>query len=150
MRILVDTNVVLDVLMARKPHLARSLEVVAAIESGRVRGVLGATTVTTLFYLAARAVGPDEARRHLRALLAVFDVAAVDRAVLARALDAGFADFEDGVLHGSAQAANVDAVVTRDRSGFAGSVLPVFTPEAFLAAIRGVSDDGGVPGCTPT
>jgi predicted nucleic acid-binding protein len=142
-RVLVDTNVVLDVLMARAPHLERALTLFAAIESGRVRGVLGATTVATVFHHATRSVGANAARRHVRALLELFDVASVDRAVLARALDAGFADFEDGVLHEAAGAAGADAIVTRDHSGFASATLPVFTPAAFLAALRGAADMDG-------
>lgn len=144
MRVLIDTNVVLDVLMAREPHLERALALFGAIESGRLRGVLGATTVTTIFYLAAKAAGAEAARRHVRVLLELFDVASVDRAVLMRALDAGFADFEDGILHEAAGAAGADAVVTRDRSGFASATLPVFTPAAFLAALRGAADVDGV------
>ena len=144
MRVLIDTNVVLDVLMAREPHLERALALFAAIETGRVRGVLGATTVTTVFYLASKAVGAEAARRHVRALLELFDVAPVDRAVLGRALDAGFADFEDGVLHEVAGSAGVDAIVTRDRIGFASATLPVFTPAAFLAALHGAADSDRV------
>lgn len=142
MRVLVDTNVVLDVLMAREPHLEHALAVVAAAESGRVRGVLGATTVTTVFDLAAKSAGVEAARRHVGALLELFDVAAVDRTVLVRALDAGFDDYEDGVLHEAAAAAGANAIVTRDRSGFRAATLPVFTPEAFLAALQGAADRG--------
>lgn len=139
MRVLIDTNVVLDVLMAREPHLERALALFAAIETGRVRGVLGATTVTTVFYLAAKAVGPEPAREHVRRLLELFDVASVDRNVLVGALDARFGDFEDGVLHEAARATGADAIVTRDRAGFAAATLPVFTPDAFLAALRGAA-----------
>ncbi|MBW6454535.1 MAG: PIN domain-containing protein [Trueperaceae bacterium] len=137
MRILVDTNVVLDVLMARRPHVDHALAVFALVDSGRVRGVLGATTITTVFYLAAKGVGVTQARAHVRSLLDLFDVASVDRAVLVAALEAGFDDFEDGVLHEAAVVAGVDAIVSRDGAGFAAASLPVFTPSAFLAAVRG-------------
>jgi predicted nucleic acid-binding protein len=136
-RILIDTNVVLDVLMARQPHLDHALAVVALVDARRVSGVLGATTLTTIFYLLAKAVGVADAHAHLRSLLDLFDVAAVDRAVLIGALDAGFEDFEDGVLHQAATLAGVDAIVTRDVAGFAAASLPVFTPAAFLATVRG-------------
>ena len=137
MRILIDTNVVLDVLIARRPHVDHALAIFSLVDSGRVRGVLGATTITTVFYLATKGVGVAQARLHVRSLLDLFDVASVDRAVLVAALDAGFDDFEDGVLHEAAVVAGVDAVVTRDGAGFAASSLPVFTPSAFLAAVHG-------------
>jgi predicted nucleic acid-binding protein len=138
-RVLIDTNVVLDVLMAREPHVEQAMAVFALADEGRVTGVLGATTVTTVFYLAAKAVGVAEARVHVRSLLDLFDVAAIDRAVLVRALDSGFDDFEDGVLHEAAVSAGVDAVLTRDGAGFVAAALPVFTPAAFLAAVRGAA-----------
>lgn len=144
MRVLVDTNVVLDVLMAREPHVQHALALFAAVESGLVQGVLGATCLTTVFNLAAKAVGAVAARRHVRALLDLFDVAAVDRTVVVRALDAGFSDFEDAVLHEAARAAGVDAIVTRDSGGFAAATLPVFAPDAFLAALRDGPDDHDV------
>ena len=137
MRILIDTNVVLDVLIARRPHVDHALAIFSLVDSGRVRGVLGATTITTVFYLATKGVGVAQARLHVRSLLDLFDVASVDRAVLVAALDAGFDDFEDGVLHEAAVVAGVDAIVTRDGVGFSSASLPVFSPSAFLAAVRG-------------
>ena len=137
MRVLIDTNVVLDVLMARTPHVDHALAIFTLADSGRVRGVLGATTITTVFYLATEGVGVARAREHVRTLLDLFDVASVDRAVLAAALDAGFEDYEAGVLHEAAVVAGVDAIVTRDGAGFASASLPVFTPSASLAALRG-------------
>jgi predicted nucleic acid-binding protein len=136
-KILIDTNVVLDVLMARQPHLEHAVALVALVDARRVQGVLGATTLTTISYLLTKAVGAAEARTHIRSLLDLFDVAAVDRAVVAGAVEAGFDDFEDAVLHQAAVAANVDAIVTRDAVGFAAASLPVFTPAAFLAAVHG-------------
>ncbi len=140
MRILIDTNVVLDVLMARQPHLDHAVAIFALADARRVSGVLGATTLTTVFYLLVKAIGVADARTHVRSLLDLFGVAAVDRAVLVGALDAGFEDFEDGVLHQAATTAGVEAIVTRDVAGFAAASLPVFTPAAFLAAVHG---DGG-------
>jgi predicted nucleic acid-binding protein len=142
-RLLVDTNVVLDVLMAREPHLAHALAVFALVDAGRVRGVLGATTVTTVFYLAAKGVGAARARTLVRSILELFEVAAVDRAVLVRALDSGCVDFEDGVLHEAAIVAGVDAIVTRDTRGFSAAGLPVFTPAALLAVVQGADASEG-------
>ncbi|MDF1522464.1 MAG: PIN domain-containing protein [Trueperaceae bacterium] len=143
MRVLVDTNVVLDGLMARAPHLDHALAIFALVEAGRVRGVLGATTVTTVFHLAVKAVGPKAAARHVRALLELFDVASIDRAVLLRALDVGFVGFEDAVLPEAGRSTGGDAIVTRDRSGFTAATLPVFTPDALLAALRGAAGTDG-------
>ena len=137
MRILVDTNIVLDVLLDRKPHADHSAAVLVAVEQGIVTGVLGATTFTTLHYLLTRALGVKTATRHVGTLLALCDVAPVGIEVLNSALSLGFADFEDAVLHEAGRTAGVDAVVTRDRAGFKRATLRVYSPRELLAIIGG-------------
>ena len=61
--------------------------------------LLGATTLTTVSSLAAKATTRAKARRHVRILVALFEVAAVTWSVLTDALEAGFKDLEDAVLH---------------------------------------------------
>lgn len=137
MKILFDTNVVLDVLLARRPHLTASATVMGAVEAGDITGVLGATTVTTLYYLAQRAVGPRLAKQHLVTLLGLFEVAPVDADVLRDALHLGLADFEDAVLHEAARHAHATGIVTRDQEGFKRSHLPVYSPEELVAIVQG-------------
>jgi predicted nucleic acid-binding protein len=134
-KVLLDTNVVLDHLLAREPHVAAAEQVLSLVDSGRLEGLLCSTTVTTIHYLASKAVGPSAAVEHVRKLLMMFDVACVDRDVLRDALDAGFADFEDAVLCEAARRAGAAAIVTRDPKGFAPSELPVFSPVELLAAL---------------
>ena len=81
-RVLLDVNVVLDVLLDRKPFADSSSAVWAAIERGDAEGLISAHAVTTLHYLNAKAVGVRMATETTDALLSVFDVAPVDEAVL--------------------------------------------------------------------
>jgi predicted nucleic acid-binding protein len=134
--VLIDTNVVLDVLLDRQPYVGTSAGVLAAVEAGLISGMLGATTVTTVYYLAQRSIGVRLARRHLRSLLSMCDVAPVDHAVLREALDLGFPDYEDAVLHEAARRARASGIVTRDRTGFGRAELPVWSPDELLAVIK--------------
>ncbi|NLE11827.1 MAG: PIN domain-containing protein [Actinobacteria bacterium] len=136
MKVLLDTNVVLDQLLAREPHVGPAEQVMSLVDTGRLEGLVCSTTVTTIHYLAFKAVGAVAAREYLRTLLAIFDVACVDRDALRNALDSGFADFEDAVLHEAALGSGAAAIVTRDTKGFAASELPVFSPVELLAALR--------------
>jgi predicted nucleic acid-binding protein len=129
-RILVDTNVVLDVLLDRHPHVSASAAIWAAIESQIVKGLLSAHAVTTIHYLIRRQLGETKAKRTIGAMLQVFEVAAIDGAVLAEALQLHFADFEDAVTSAAAKAAGCDWIVTRDARGFRGSAVRALTPEA--------------------
>lgn len=129
MRVLFDTNVVLDLLLDRPPWSATAAELLARVEGGSLDGYLGATTLTTIYYLATKTVGAEAARQHVGGLLALCQVAAVDRAVLAKALALGFGDFEDAVLHEAARSVGAEAIVTRDPRGFRKGKLLVLTPE---------------------
>jgi predicted nucleic acid-binding protein len=134
-KVLFDTNVVLDLLLDRVPFAAAAAELAARVERGELAGYLGATTITTVHYLSSKAVGRDRARQHVGGLLQLFEVAPVTRPVLAAALDLPFGDFEDAVLHEAAREAGARAIVTRDPRDFAGSRLAVFTPQELLAAL---------------
>lgn len=136
MKVLLDTNVVLDHLLAREPHVGAAEQVISLVDAGRLEGLICSTTVTTIHYLASRAIGQAAAAEHVRTLMMMFDVACVDRDVLRNALDSGFADFEDAVLHEAGRKSGAAAIVTRDVKGFAASQLPVFSPVELLAALR--------------
>ena len=136
-RVLLDVNVVLDVLLDRKPFAEDSAAVWSAVELGRAKGLLSAHAVTTLHYLNSRAVGPRAARETTDALLSVFDVAAVDGRVLDAALALGWTDFEDAVTAAAARRAKCDAIVTRNPRDFKGAHVRVLAPAeaaAWLAA----------------
>ena len=82
MRLLFDVNVVLDVLLDRKPFADASSSAWAAVERGDADGVLSAHAVTTLHYLNARTVGVRMATETTEALLSVFEVATQDSLAL--------------------------------------------------------------------
>jgi predicted nucleic acid-binding protein len=129
-RILLDINVVLDVLLDRKPHVTASAAVWAAIENGAAEGLLAAHALTTIYYLIQKEKGVREAKRTVSSMLRVFGVAAVDAAVIQDALALAEPDFEDAVTSSAANFAGCDAIVTRDPRGFRQSPVRTFTPEA--------------------
>lgn len=136
MRVLFDTNVVLDLLLDRAPHAVVAARLFTAVERKQLAGLLCATSVTTLDYLIARAIGREKARGAIRTLLRMFEVAAVTRAVLEAALEIDLDDYEDAVLHEAGQGAEAEAIVTRNASDFHGATLPIFSPAELVAALE--------------
>ena len=135
-RVLLDVNVVLDVLLDRKPFADASAAVWSAIERGDASGLLSAHAVTTLHYLNAKAVGVRMATETTEALLSVFDVAPVDEAVLRSAISLQWQDFEDAVTAAGARRAKCDAVVTRNPRDFKGAAVRILTPAEAIAWIE--------------
>jgi predicted nucleic acid-binding protein len=134
--ILLDANIIMDVFTRRQPFLTASSGVWAAVESGRVQGILAAHTVTTLFYLVERYTSAQQATQAVSDLLRVFDIAPIDQTILLQALALGWRDFEDAVQACAAAQAGADYIVTRDSSGYSGSPLPSLSPENFLGMIH--------------
>ena len=137
MRVLIDTNVVLDVLLARRPFVGASAEVFGLVEHSKIEGLLCATTLTTIDYLLTQAMPRSVARQALQKLLELFEVASVNRAVLEEALKSKLADFEDAVLDQAGRLAGAEVVVTRNQQDFRHATLKVLGPDELLASFSG-------------
>jgi len=135
-KVLVDTNVVLDLLLDRRPFAEAAARVFALIEESRIEGFLCATTVTTIDYLLRQALAPAEARETLQRLLSLFEIAPVNRPVLEQALCSGISDFEDAVLEQAGRLVHVDAITTRNMRDFKKSSIPVFDPPELLSTVK--------------
>ena len=139
MKILFDTNVVLDVMLDREPFSEPASELMSLVESKKISGLLCATTVTTIHYLSTRVLGSAKAQNQIRDLTMLFEIAAVNRTVIEDALISKFSkfsDFEDAVLYQAARHAGAKAIVTRDLKGFKGSELPIYSPDEMLTALQ--------------
>lgn len=144
MKLAVDTNVLLDVLLGRAPFAEAAGRLWKAVETRKVEGVLTSHALTTVWYLVAAAKGPATARTLVGLLTTVFGVAAVDAAVVRRALGLEFADFEDAVCAAAAEAAGCELVVTRNRKDFGQSPVTAVDPVTALALVEGGAGPHGV------
>ncbi len=142
MKILFDTNIILDVLLDREPFADKASYLLSKVERSEIIGFLCAITITTIHYLASKSLGPKEAIQHIRALLSLFEVAPVNRLVLENALNSKFSDFEDSVLHEAACHAGAEYIITRDISGFKKSRIPAYTPSEFINMLESIENKG--------
>ena len=133
MKLLLDANVVLDVLLDRKPHSVASSAVWNAAERKKCDAVLAAHCVTTIHYLVAKNSGSARAKRTIGLLLSVFGIATVDEKTIREALRLDWPDFEDAITTAAASSAGCDAIITRDLKGFAKSPIPILTPASASA-----------------
>ncbi len=134
MKVLIDTNVVLDLLLDRQPFSEAAAQLFSKIEDGSLTGFMGATTVTTIHYIATKSIGNEKALQEINKLFSMFEIAPVDRVVLEKALKTILPDFEDAVLYEAGKRVGVEAIVTRDSEGFDRSTCPVYSPDDFLKA----------------
>lgn len=135
MRVMLDANVVLDVLLRREPFHEPAGQLLSRAERGDIQGYICASVVTTIFYLARKVVGLDQAHRQVRTILSILDVAPVTGAVLQEAADSNMSDFEDAVVAASARQMQVGAIATRNERDFAKARVSVYSPASLLVLL---------------
>ncbi len=137
MRVLVDTDVILDVLLARPEFIDVAAAVWKTNIEGEYEGYISAITPVNVFYIARKIKGEDAAREAVRLLLAAWRVCPVTESVLNAALILPFKDFEDAVQHAGAEALHIDCIVTRNLEDYRQATIPVLSPTAFLEMRNG-------------
>jgi predicted nucleic acid-binding protein len=132
--VLFDTNILLDVILNRAPHVNASAAALDLAGRGRIEGYVAGHAVTTIAYIVQRQKGAAAARKALVHLLSRLRVAPVTDSSVRRALTMSLADFEDAVCAASAHEAGCSVIVTRNPQHFRKVEPAVILPEPFLAS----------------
>nr|VFJ57303.1 MAG: Predicted nucleic acid-binding protein, contains PIN domain [Candidatus Kentron sp. FW] len=132
MKVLIDTNVILDIALNRKPFVGHAVLFIKAAGQWMIPLFMTATTVTDLYYIIRKEKGKAIALSFIEELLQFVDVASVDKNIVMEALRSEVPDFEDAIQVYSAKQAAITVIVTRNENDFAGSGLDVQSPQSFL------------------
>lgn len=133
MRVLIDTNIVLDVLLKREPFFENAVNVLKMAAREDVQEFVSASAITDIYYIAYKAIR-DRAvvKELLKSLLMVVSVAGVSEEEVLKALELEWNDFEDSVQYSVALLKDMDGVITRNVKDYAASEIPVWTPKQFI------------------
>lgn len=134
-KVLLDTNIILDVALERQPFFEASEQVLAFAEQGPITGYISASTFGDLYYIIRKNKGRESALDFLRKVSRFCQVATVDQAVVSMALSINFKDFEDAIQYSTAAINHLDAIVTRNPQDFAEAALPIMTPDSLIQEI---------------
>jgi predicted nucleic acid-binding protein len=136
MRVLLDTDVVLDVVLAREPFAQTSAHLFKLHEQGKLDAYIAAITPINVFYVTRKLKGAEAARQAVELLLSSLAVCPLSHSVLDDTYKLPFADYEDAVQHASATANGLDTIVTRDINDYKNATLPVLSPTDFLKKLE--------------
>ena len=139
MNVLFDTNIILDVLLDRKPFSEYASALMSKVERSEINGFLCATTVTTIHYLLSKSLDKKHATVSINSITSLFEIASVNRVVIENAMKSKYTDFEDSFLHESARHAGAGYIVTRNIKDFKNSKIPVFTSIEFLSMLESLN-----------
>ena len=136
MRILLDTNVVLDVLLSRQPFVREAKRIWEASDQGVFEACVAGFTLPTIHYVCRRHAGSVAADSAVDICLEAFEIAALYRECLVAARRFPGADFEDNLQVASAVTESIHGIVTRNPKDFSDSPIPVYTPTELLAVLH--------------
>ncbi len=128
MKLLIDTNVVLDVILNRTPWSADAARLLVAVERDQVAGYVAGHTITTVHYVVARATDRQTATTAVSDLLRLLPVVALGTPDFNHALVLGLTDYEDAVQAAASLKIGADYLVTRNPRDYRGA--PVKTRSA--------------------
>lgn len=132
MKILIDTNIIVDVALDREPFFAESDRILTFVEEAQIQGYISASTSSDLYYIIRRDRGRDWTLDFLRQLATFCQVATVDNSAISMALTCNFKDFEDAIQYSTAVVNQIDAIVTRNPRDFPVATPRMVTPNQLI------------------
>ena len=135
MKVLIDSNVVLNKLLKQTDFIIGSSTIFNLAEIGQISGFISASAVTDIYYIARKGLGKASAREEVKKILQVFQPATVTGDDIFKALNLEWGDFEDSVQYVVGESLAVDYIITRNTVDFSSGSIPAVTPEQFIEII---------------
>ena len=132
MKILLDTNIILDVALNRQPFYAESQQVLLLVYNQQVAGYISASTFSDIYYIIRKQKGRESTWDFLKRIVTFCQVATVDRSAIQMALNTNFRDFEDAIQYATAIINQLEVIVTRDPQDFPVETPRILTPTQLI------------------
>jgi predicted nucleic acid-binding protein len=127
-RVLLDTNIIIDLLAKREPFDQDARKLFSSADKEKVILYTSALSITNISYVLLRKRKPEETKQILRKLKLLIRILSLDEKVINLALnDNDFNDFEDCLQYYSALENKIEIIVTRNLKDFENSKIPVMT-----------------------
>ncbi len=130
-RIFLDTNILLDVVLNRELFVADTEKIFLLQDEGHLTIYVSALTLANVAHIVKR--NGKDPYKVIESIIKWVEVVDLELNHFEKTLYSKFKDFEDGLQFFSAsEINNIDAIITRDKSDFKTSTIPVYTPREFL------------------
>ena len=135
MKILIDTNVILDVLCNRKEFIEDSLKVFKYCEANQITGYISALSIPNIVYIMRKELDNERIKEILATLTTIFSVVDLRQNDLIKAADLDFSDYEDALQCVCASRVKANYIVTRNIKDFKNSSVPAIKPTELFERI---------------
>ncbi len=134
MRVLIDTNIVLDVLLGRKPFCVHSAEIFKYAEQDRIEAFLTSNSVTDIVYILRKSYSMADIKDNLMIMFGFIKILNVSSGDILNAFNIRTHDFEDALIIQCACRIKADCIITRNPADFKESPVRYMNPEEFVSS----------------
>ena len=135
MKVLIDTNVILDVLCWREEFFEASSKVIKYCEVNKLDGVISALSIPNIVYIMKKELDNEKIKDVIKKLQLIFTVADLRSEDIKKVLSMDFTDFEDALQSACASRIKADYIVTRNIKDFKNSKVAAIKPSELLERI---------------
>ena len=136
MKLLIDTNVLLDVFLCREQFVADAKKLFIMKQFRDAELWIAAQSYTDLYYVGAKAHGSAHMQEILKEVFPLLNICSIDGVDISNALSEQWEDFEDCLIWRAAKKIKADYIVTRNTTDFIRSDIPVLTPAKFFSTME--------------
>ena len=132
----VDTDVIIDFLIDRKPHSREAAIIFTLIEQKKIKGYVSSLTFSNLYYVLRKVESHNKVITKLDSISRLLTILKVDQQIIKDAIASGFQDFEDSIQYNCAlDFKKIDVLITRNTKDYKNSEIAVMTPAVYLKTV---------------
>ena len=132
MKVLIDTNVILDVLYKREGFYEDSLKIWKLCETRKIDGYISALSIPNIVYILRRELDPEKTLEVINNINLVFKIYYLKSDIIMQATEKKTKDYEDALQMVTAQKLKASFIVTRNIKDFAGGKIIAVKPSELL------------------
>ncbi|MBR1815508.1 MAG: PIN domain-containing protein [Lachnospiraceae bacterium] len=132
MKLMIDTNILLDVLQKREPHYKHSSIIWKLCETKQVEGYVSTLTFANIVYIMKQELSLEQIEKVLNNLSLIFTFTDLTLSDLKNAASMKWKDFEDSIQSKTAERVEANYIITRNLKDFINSKVTAYSPEEFL------------------
>ncbi len=132
----IDTDVLIDFLIDRKPHSREAAIIFTLVEQKKLKGYVSSLTFSNLYYVLRKVESHNKVITKLDSISRLLTILKVDQQTIKDAIASGFQDFEDSIQYNCAlEYKKIDVLITRNTKDYKNSEIPVMTPADYLKTV---------------
>ncbi len=131
-RLLVDTNIVLDLLSERKEFIVEAQELFTLSDKKEIKLYISSLTFANTYYILSQTLKLSNARKILRKFKVLVEVLPMDDKIIDLSLESDFKDFEEAIQYHTAIENDIPILISRNLKDFKTAKIPVLTAKDYI------------------